>query len=57
MIDQRQNSDFFLERSESMKAMGYVRNTLPSTAVDWTLLEEVIVENADLYSALALKSA
>jgi NitT/TauT family transport system substrate-binding protein len=57
MIDQRQNTDFFLERSVSMQNMGYVKDTLPSDAVDWTLLEEVIAENADLYGALALKSA
>ena len=57
MIDQRQNTEFFAERSASMQTMGYVRNPLPSDAVDWTLLEEVIAENADLYRALALKSA
>jgi NitT/TauT family transport system substrate-binding protein len=57
MIDQRQNTGFFMDRSASMQTMGYVRKPLPSEAVDWTLLEEVIAENADLYSALALKSA
>lgn len=57
MIDQRNNSDFFFERSVSMQKMGYVKNTLPDTAVNWTLLEEVIAENADLYSSLKLKTA
>lgn len=57
MIDQRNNTEFFTERSESMKAMGYVRNTLPPEAVDWTLLEAVIAENAELYGQLALKTA
>jgi NitT/TauT family transport system substrate-binding protein len=57
MIDQRNNSDFFVERSVSMQKMGYVKNTLPDSAVNWTLLEEVIAENSDLYGALALKTA
>ena len=57
MIDQRQNSDFFYDRSVSMQKMGYVKNTLPESAVNWTLLNEVISENADLYGDLALKSA
>jgi len=56
MIDQRNNTDFFYDRSVSMQKMGYVKNTLPSDAVNWTLLEEVISENADLYSKLKLKT-
>jgi NitT/TauT family transport system substrate-binding protein len=57
MIDQRQNTQFFKDRSASMQAMGYVKNLLPDTAVDWTLLEAVIAENAELYASLKLKSA
>lgn len=57
MIDQRLNTQFFQDRSVSMQAMGYVKNTLPEEAVDWTLLEAVIAENAVLYGALELKSA
>ena len=57
MIDQRNNTDFFVERSVSMQKMGYVKNTLPDTAVNWTLLEEVIAENASLYESLELKTA
>ncbi len=56
MIDQRNNTDFFYDRSVSMQKMGYVKNTLPSDAVNWSLLEEVISENADLYSQLKLKT-
>lgn len=56
MIDQRNNTEFFLERSASMQSMGYVRNTLPAEAVDWTLLEEVIAENTELYDGLKLKT-
>ncbi|CAM3116031.1 ABC transporter substrate-binding protein [Paracoccus nototheniae] len=56
-IDQRSNTQFFADRSASMKKMGYVRNDLPPEAVDWSLLDEVIAENADLYASLRLKSA
>jgi NitT/TauT family transport system substrate-binding protein len=57
MIDQRLNTRFFKDRSASMQSMGYVKNLVPDDAVDWTLLEEVIAENADLYAGLKLKSA
>ena len=57
MIDQRNNTDFFVERSVSMQKMGYVKNTLPDTAVNWALLEEVIAENGGLYDSLELKTA
>ena len=57
MIDQRNNTQFFYDRSVSMQKMGYVKNTLPSDALNWTLLEEVISENQDLYNSLELKSA
>ena len=57
MIDQRNNTQFFYDRSVSMQKMGYVKNTLPSDALNWTLLEEVIAENQDLYNSLELKSA
>ena len=57
MIDQRNNTKFFYDRSVSMQKMGYVKITLPSKAVNWTLLEEVIAENADLYGKLELKTA
>lgn len=57
MIDQRHNTEFFKARSGAMKAMGYVKNALPDSAVSWVLLEEVIAENPDLFGALKLKSA
>ena len=57
MIAQRNNTQFFYDRSVSMQKMGYVKNTLPSDALNWTLLEEVISENQELYNSLELKSA
>ena len=56
MIDQRNNTKFFYDRSLSMQKMGYVKNTLPAKAINWNLLEEVIAENADLYGKLELKT-
>jgi NitT/TauT family transport system substrate-binding protein len=57
MIDQRNNDGFFADRAQSLLQMGYVQNPLPDDAVDWTLLEEVIAENPDLYGSLDLTAA
>ena len=35
MIDQRNNTQFFYDRSVSMQKMGYVKNTLPSDALNF----------------------
>lgn len=56
-IDQRNNNQFFADRSQSMLKMGYVRNPLPTDTLDWSLLDQVISENAELYGALNLKAA
>ena len=56
MIDQRNNEKFFLDRSKSMKEMGYVKNTMPASALSWGLMEEVIGENRSLYNSLKLKT-
>lgn len=56
MIDQRLDTKFIIERSVSMKTMGYVKNVLPDSAIDWTLLEEVIAENPALFASLKLKT-
>jgi NitT/TauT family transport system substrate-binding protein len=45
-----------MDRSSSMKELGYVDKTLDKNAFDWTLLEEVIAENKPLYDSLKLKS-
>jgi NitT/TauT family transport system substrate-binding protein len=56
MIDQRKNSQFILDRGQSMKDLGYVKKLAPPAAIDWTLLEQVIAENASLYAGLKLKT-
>jgi len=56
MIDQRHNEKFIMDRSQSMRELGYMRKDLPAEAFDWTLLNEVIAENKALYDSLKLKS-
>lgn len=56
MIDQRKNEGFILDRAQSLKDLRYIK-TLPTTDIfDWTMLNEVIAENSDLYGRLKLKS-
>ena len=57
MIDQRNNTQFILDRGQSMKELGYVKKLAPRSAIDWTLLEQVIAENKPLYDSLKLKTA
>ena len=57
MIDQRNNTQFILDRGQSMKELGYVKKLAPRAAIDWTLLEQVIAENKPLYDSLKLKAA
>ena len=57
MIDQRKNQDFILGRAQNLKDLRYIK-TLPTADIfDWSMLNEVIAENPDLYSKLKLKSA
>ena len=56
MIDQRNNTQFILDRSQSMKELGYVKKLVPKDAISWTLLDQVIAENKPLYASLKLKT-
>ena len=56
MIDQRKNTQFILDRGQSMKELGYVKKLAPRAAIDWTLLDQVIAENKSLYAGLKLKT-
>lgn len=56
MIDQRKNTQFILDRGQSMKELGYVKKLAPRGAIDWTLLDQVIAENKALYAGLKLKT-
>lgn len=57
VVDARNQTDFILERVESVAEMGYIKNKPGRDAIDWTLLEEVIAENPELYGSLKFKSA
>lgn len=57
VVDARSQTDFILGRVESVAEMGYIKKLPGRDAIDWTLLEEVIAENPDLYASLKLKSA
>lgn len=57
VVDARDQTDFILERTDSLVEMGYIKNKPDIGAIDWTLLEEVIAENPDLYGSLKRKAA
>ncbi len=57
VVDARNQTDFILERVNSIMEMGYIKTKPGRGAIDWTLLEQVIAENPDLYGKLKLKSA
>jgi NitT/TauT family transport system substrate-binding protein len=57
VVDARSQTQFILNRTDSLLEMGYIKKKPGRDAIDWTLLEEVISENQDLYSQLKYKSA
>jgi NitT/TauT family transport system substrate-binding protein len=57
VVDARSQTKFILDRTDSVVEMGYIKKKPDRDAIDWTLLEEVIKENADLYGKLKYKSA
>lgn len=57
VVDQRNQTQFIIDRGSSMKELGYVKKEPDKGAFDWSLLEAVISENKALYDSLKLKSA
>jgi len=57
VVDARAQTDFILERVNSLVEMGYITKKPGRDAIDWTLLEQVIAENKDIYDQLKYKSA
>jgi NitT/TauT family transport system substrate-binding protein len=57
VVDARGQTDFILGRTDSLVEMGYIKNKPGRDAIDWTLLEQVIAENGELYGRLKHKSA
>jgi NitT/TauT family transport system substrate-binding protein len=52
MIDQRRHQKFMIDRSQSMMELGYTRKPIDESAFDWSMLEEVIAEEPELYRSL-----
>jgi NitT/TauT family transport system substrate-binding protein len=57
VVDARSQTDFILSRTDSLVEMGYIKNKPGREAIDWTLLEQGIAENKELYAQLKYKSA
>lgn len=57
VVDQRNRTQFMLDRSAGMKDLGYLKKLPDEKFADWTLLEEVINENKGLYDSLKVKTA
>jgi NitT/TauT family transport system substrate-binding protein len=56
-VDQRAQTDFILNRVESVMALGYIKNKPGKDAIDWSYLEAAIAEVPDVYAKLKYKSA
>ncbi|HEY9211247.1 MAG TPA: ABC transporter substrate-binding protein [Ancylobacter sp.] len=57
VVDQRNQTQFIIDRGQSMKELGYIKKLPDQAAFDWSLLEAVVAENKALYDGLKLKSA
>ena len=57
VVDARNQTPFILDRVNTIMEMGYIKKKPGRDSIDWTLLEQVIAENPDLYGQLKLKSA
>lgn len=57
VVDMRDQKTFILERTDSLIEMGYIKKKPTEDAIDWSLLEAVIAENASLYASLKHKAA
>src|SRR5258705_440134 len=56
VVDARSQTQFILDRTDSLVEMGYIKKKPGRDAIDWTLLEQVIAENKELYASLKYKS-
>jgi NitT/TauT family transport system substrate-binding protein len=56
-VDQRAQTDFILNRVDSVMALGYIKRKPSKDAIDWTYLEAAIAEVPDVYAKLKFKSA
>jgi len=57
VVDARNQTQFILDRVNSIQDMGYIKKKPGRESIDWTFLEQVIAENPELYGKLKFKSA
>ena len=55
VVDQQDQEDFMIERSKSVVELGYISEARQES-FDWSILEDVIAGNPELYDSLQLKS-
>jgi hypothetical protein len=56
-VDQRAKQQFMLDRAAGMRELGYLKTLPDQSMFDWSLLEQVIQENQDLYGSLKRAAA
>src|SRR6266403_356187 len=56
VVDARSQTQFILDRTDSLVEMGYIKKKPGRDAIDWTLLEQVVAENKELHASLKYKS-
>jgi NitT/TauT family transport system substrate-binding protein len=56
-VDQRAQTDFILNRLDSVMALGYIKKKPDKDAIDWSYLEAAIAEVPEVYANLKFKSA
>lgn len=57
VVDARGQTQFILDRTNSIMEMGYIKKKPGRDAIDWSILEQAIAENKELYDQLKYKSA
>jgi hypothetical protein len=57
VVDARSQTQFILDWVNSIQDIGHIKKKPGRESIDWTFLEQVIAENADLYGKLKYKSA
>ncbi|EWY40810.1 ABC transporter substrate-binding protein [Skermanella stibiiresistens SB22] len=56
VIDARSQTQFILDRGQSLMEMGYIKRKPDASVLDWSFLEAVIAENPETFSKLKYKS-
>ena len=57
VVDARNQSKFILERTETLLEMGYLKKKPDASVLDWSVLEEAIAQDKDVWDKLKYKSA